>query len=192
MLVSVVKSGQDKYPERIRSVSSGRSHLEPQWQRGKPSGPQRSKSQTLCNSYSFRRCEVTEKLRHCSEALRPETARGEMGDTSATPNRSQTLRDTYIPFPPRAEAHQTLPEIPSDGKIIIIGDPHGCIDELTLLIEKCQYNPHTDKVVIVGDLVNKGTSDPLVVGFIQPFSISFPISFFRTRFNWGRPICHKK
>lgn len=79
----------------------------------------------------------------------------------------QYLRDTYVPFPATGEAHQILPAVPPGGKVIIIGDPHGCIDELKLLIEKCHYNKELDKVVIVGDLVNKGPDSIGVVRYVQ-------------------------
>ena len=41
-------------------------------------------------------------------------------------------------------------------RVIIIGDVHGCLDELKLLLKKCQYDSLVDTLVFVGDLVNKG------------------------------------
>lgn len=33
---------------------------------------------------------------------------------------------------------------------------HGCLDELITLLEECCFDPTHDRVVLVGDLVNKG------------------------------------
>ena len=41
------------------------------------------------------------------------------------------------------------------GRIIVIGDIHGCYDELTDLLEKVRLDPE-DRVVAVGDLTVKG------------------------------------
>ena len=41
------------------------------------------------------------------------------------------------------------------GRIIIIGDVHGCLDELETLLSTAKYG-EGDVVIMVGDLVNKG------------------------------------
>ena len=38
----------------------------------------------------------------------------------------------------------------------IVGDVHGCFDELMLLLKKAQYRPGRHRLIFVGDLVNKG------------------------------------
>ena len=40
-------------------------------------------------------------------------------------------------------------------RVLIIGDIHGCLDELLDLLHASQYDPETTSVVLVGDLVNK-------------------------------------
>ena len=40
--------------------------------------------------------------------------------------------------------------------IYAIGDIQGCFDELTALVEKISFNPTSDKLWFVGDLVNRG------------------------------------
>jgi hypothetical protein len=41
------------------------------------------------------------------------------------------------------------------GRTIVVGDIHGCFDELTALMEKARLN-ESDRVVCVGDLIVKG------------------------------------
>lgn len=38
----------------------------------------------------------------------------------------------------------------------VIGDVHGCADELAALLEKIKFNKHKDTAVFVGDLINRG------------------------------------
>ena len=42
------------------------------------------------------------------------------------------------------------------GRLIIIGDVHGCLAELRDLLEKLEYREGIDTVVLVGDMVDKG------------------------------------
>eukprot|EP00603_Paraphysomonas_imperforata_P005085 CAMPEP_0114442186 /NCGR_PEP_ID=MMETSP0103-20121206/16803_1 /TAXON_ID=37642 ORGANISM="Paraphysomonas imperforata, Strain PA2" /NCGR_SAMPLE_ID=MMETSP0103 /ASSEMBLY_ACC=CAM_ASM_000201 /LENGTH=217 /DNA_ID=CAMNT_0001613409 /DNA_START=152 /DNA_END=805 /DNA_ORIENTATION=+ len=37
-------------------------------------------------------------------------------------------------------------------RVLIIGDVHGCLDELVALLAKCNYDADVDQVVLVGDL----------------------------------------
>lgn len=39
-------------------------------------------------------------------------------------------------------------------RVIIIGDVHGCLDELQALLKRVAYNKDKDTVVLVGDLVS--------------------------------------
>ncbi len=51
-----------------------------------------------------------------------------------------------------------------DRRQIIIGDVHGCIDELKELMIKCNYGgPEKDRLIFVGDLVDKGPCSEEVV-----------------------------
>lgn len=47
-------------------------------------------------------------------------------------------------------------------RIIAIGDVHGCIDELQVLLRRCDYRPG-DLIVFLGDLVSKGPDSSSVV-----------------------------
>lgn len=42
------------------------------------------------------------------------------------------------------------------GKAIVIGDLHGCFDELIELLDKCEYNKYKDIIILAGDLVDRG------------------------------------
>lgn len=44
---------------------------------------------------------------------------------------------------------------------------HGCLDELLALLQECSYNKEKDKVVIVGDLVNKGPKSLEVLRYVR-------------------------
>ena len=44
----------------------------------------------------------------------------------------------------------------ADGRVIMVGDVHGCLDELDALLAKLQYSPEADDLILVGDLVGKG------------------------------------
>lgn len=48
--------------------------------------------------------------------------------------------------------HATL----SDPKerVIIVGDVHGCLDELNALLGACEYTEERDTVILVGDLAS--------------------------------------
>lgn len=47
-------------------------------------------------------------------------------------------------------------------RTILVGDVHGCIDELRDLLDACGYR-HGDRLVLVGDLVAKGPDSQAVV-----------------------------
>jgi bis(5'-nucleosyl)-tetraphosphatase (symmetrical) len=38
----------------------------------------------------------------------------------------------------------------------LIGDVHGCYDELIALLEQVEFNPETDTLWLTGDLVARG------------------------------------
>ena len=42
------------------------------------------------------------------------------------------------------------------GRTLIVGDVHGCLDELDALLERCRFDAAVDQLVFVGDLVAKG------------------------------------
>ena len=48
-------------------------------------------------------------------------------------------------------------------RTIIVGDIHGCIDEFNELIEKVNYDPTKDRLMLLGDLVDRGPDSVAVV-----------------------------
>jgi hypothetical protein len=59
------------------------------------------------------------------------------------------------PLPPRL--HEVVDEQLTIGRrVLLVGDVHGCFEELQELLRKCGYREGEDVLILVGDLVNKG------------------------------------
>lgn len=60
-------------------------------------------------------------------------------------------------------------DIPKTGKyrdssrLIIVGDVHGMLNELTALLDKVQFDKNSDHLILAGDLISKGPDSPGVV-----------------------------
>lgn len=56
-------------------------------------------------------------------------------------------------------------------KTIVIGDIHGCYNELRALVttlkQKGEYDERTDKIVFLGDYIDRGKDSRKVIGFIK-------------------------
>jgi hypothetical protein len=50
------------------------------------------------------------------------------------------------------------------GRLVLVGDVHGCLDELRQLLQKAGFMQGSDNLVLVGDLVNKGPKSAEVGG----------------------------
>lgn len=50
-------------------------------------------------------------------------------------------------------------------RLIFIGDVHGCIDELNDLLEKLEWTPSQDRLILLGDLVDRGPDSKACVRF---------------------------
>lgn len=55
-----------------------------------------------------------------------------------------------------------------DKRFIIMGDLHGCFDQLTELLKKCNYNKENDIIIATGDLVDRGPNSVDVLRFFMP------------------------
>lgn len=53
------------------------------------------------------------------------------------------------------------------GRTIIIGDVHGCFVELMELLEKAKFDQSEDKLIFLGDLINKGPDSVKVLKFVK-------------------------
>ena len=56
--------------------------------------------------------------------------------------------------------------IESMQRTIVVGDVHGCAEELKLLLRKCGHSKG-ERVVLAGDLVAKGPDSQAVVQFAR-------------------------
>lgn len=79
----------------------------------------------------------------------------------ASARRSHT--GTPLPHVPhlRLRRRDVFPR--AGGRLVIVGDVHGCAAELRLLLEEAAFRASHDTLVLVGDLVNKGPSSAEVV-----------------------------
>jgi hypothetical protein len=53
------------------------------------------------------------------------------------------------------------------GRTLIVGDVHGCLDELLLLLSEVAFRPDEDRLIATGDLVGKGPSGAEVIRFFR-------------------------
>lgn len=66
-------------------------------------------------------------------------------------------------LPPETHAVLSKAELGMKGRVLIIGDVHGCVKELEELLDAANYERGLDTVILVGDLGDKGPY-PLEVG----------------------------
>jgi predicted MPP superfamily phosphohydrolase len=57
------------------------------------------------------------------------------------------------------------------GRVIIVGDVHGCYEELKLLLTECSFDEDHDLLIFVGDLVNKGPASVDVIRFVRSLAL---------------------
>ena len=58
-----------------------------------------------------------------------------------------------------------LEESGENGRVLVVGDVHGCFEELQELLSKCNYRSSVDQLVFVGDILGKGPLSLQVVDF---------------------------
>ena len=100
--------------------------------------------------------------------------------TSNSRTRNTTADEHYarhgeLPLPP--VMHDVLPQasLPNGDEqksenILVVGDVHGCFDELQQLLDKAvreNRNKPFEKVILVGDLCNKGPDSAKVIRFVR-------------------------
>lgn len=52
-------------------------------------------------------------------------------------------------------------------RVVAVGDVHGCLEELKELLKTLEYTPERDRLVFLGDLVDRGPDSPGVVRFVR-------------------------
>ncbi|MCJ1311571.1 hypothetical protein MMC25_005244 [Agyrium rufum] len=57
-------------------------------------------------------------------------------------------------------------------RLVIMGDVHGCYDEMTALLEKIDFQSTRDHLILTGDLVAKGPSSSKVLDLVQSMNAS--------------------
>lgn len=71
-------------------------------------------------------------------------------------------------LPLSARRHQIITdEELANRRLVIIGDVHGCYDELVELLDKCRVHHGNILPIFVGDLVNKGPKNAEVVKLVR-------------------------
>lgn len=77
------------------------------------------------------------------------------------------MTDLDWPNPEPKQKHVELHDCDLKSRIIIIGDVHGCLDELKDLLVKCEYDSASCTLIFVGDLVNKGPYSAETVNYVR-------------------------
>mmetsp|Transcript_87784 Transcript_87784/g.165566 ORF Transcript_87784/g.165566 Transcript_87784/m.165566 type:complete len:285 (-) Transcript_87784:119-973(-) len=70
---------------------------------------------------------------------------------------------TGTPWPRQPHASISEASLRGGGRLLFVGDVHGCVAELEALLEKVGFSPQEDVLVFLGDLVNKGPASGQVV-----------------------------
>lgn len=63
-------------------------------------------------------------------------------------------------------------------RIFAVGDIHGCLDKLILLMKLIKINPETDLLVFIGDYIDRGDHSKEVVDYLVDVKRRVPQSFF--------------
>jgi hypothetical protein len=56
-------------------------------------------------------------------------------------------------------------------RVVAVGDVHGCLEELKELLRTLEYHPEKDRLVLLGDLVDRGPDSPGVVRFVRELGV---------------------
>ncbi len=63
----------------------------------------------------------------------------------------------------------------SEGKIFVVGDVHGCLEMLKRLIDKIEWNSSNDRLIFIGDYIDRGEDARGVVDFILKLKKDSPL-----------------
>lgn len=57
-------------------------------------------------------------------------------------------------------------------RLVFVGDVHGCKDELVKLLEKVSFDPHSDHLILTGDIIAKGPQSRGVIDLARKMGAS--------------------
>lgn len=77
------------------------------------------------------------------------------------------MNDEVWPTPIPSNPHLVLDADAVKGRILVVGDVHGCLEELKELLSLCKYDEMQCTLIFVGDLVNKAPYSAEVVQFVR-------------------------
>jgi len=63
----------------------------------------------------------------------------------------------------------------SGGKTFVVGDVHGCLEMLKRLIDKIDWNPSSDRLIFIGDYIDRGEDARGVVDFVLKLKENSPL-----------------
>lgn len=72
------------------------------------------------------------------------------------------------------ELNQYIQRGSPEGRIVVIGDVHGCINTLTNLIWKLKLDVNADTLIFLGDYVDRGNFAMQTVHYIRNLQRTFP------------------
>jgi hypothetical protein len=100
--------------------------------------------------------------------LLPVVSSWEAGDLARPGALGDVPGSAHCPVAPLSLEPCIRDDLPHEGgRIIVVGDTHGCFAELLLLLEQQQVDPDTDTVIIIGDLVNKGPQSVELLRYVM-------------------------
>ncbi|KNA98852.1 hypothetical protein FOXG_03073 [Fusarium oxysporum f. sp. lycopersici 4287] len=65
-----------------------------------------------------------------------------------------------------------VPTAKNGRRLVVVGDIHGMLDPFEKLLKKIEFNPKTDHVIAVGDMINKGPKSSEVVARLMELKAS--------------------
>lgn len=80
----------------------------------------------------------------------------------------QTLDPVLLPRLP----HEQSPEAGNRSRLIFVGDIHGCRHDLETLLNKTHFDPVTDHLIALGDMVSKGPDSRGVIDLLRGYNAS--------------------
>jgi len=84
------------------------------------------------------------------------------------PTPRRILRTCYnLPLPPIVHREVTAEELGRYRHVFVIGDVHGCADELESLLDEAKAADEDTLKIFAGDMINKGPDSPRVVQMLR-------------------------